>query len=236
MQKSEFSIYYNSTEHRKFFENFLSRLPDEMFSYLRIKKFQPQDRIISSAVRSEVVYFLMKGRVYAIDERIQNQQYVFTELHPVEIIGDFELFSEMKDSYATIVAADDCECISIPANMYLKWISQNAQPLFYRTKLLMKLLGNQTASGRQYFYMDYEPRCISILLQHAVLDKSGVARINITREELSGKIGCSIRTCHRIIRELTEKEWISISHGKISVDSQQLIWLKRYLDSEITKL
>ena len=236
MLKSDFLANYQLPKYKMFFDDFLDKIPDELFSYLHFREFKPRERIISSAACSESVYFLLKGKLYAVEERIQSQPCIFTELHPIAIVGDFELFSAVGYSYASVMAADFCECISMPSDLYLRWISQNAQALFYRTKFLMKLLGNQMSAGRQFFFMDYTARCVSVLLQYTMAEGGGTARIALTREELAGKIGCSLRTCQRIVKELSGDNMIELVHGKIMVRPEQRSRLKQYLENQIHRL
>lgn len=232
MLKGDFEKTYHLSKHRQFFRCFLERVPEDLASYLQLKRFQPGQQVISASTRSKSVYFLMRGKMYAVEERAQNQPYIFAELYPVEIVGDFEIFSEAEYSYASIVAADFCECISMPSDLYLKWISQDAQALFYRTKLLMKQLGNQMSAGRQFFFMDHKTRCVSILFQYMMSEEDKAVKLPVTREVLAGKIGCSLRTCQRIIKELEEEDMIEIMKGKILIRPDQRKRMQAYLEGE----
>lgn len=76
----------------------------------------------------------------------------------------------------------------------------NSDALLCRMQTLVRQLGNQTMSDRQYFHMDYETRCVSVLLQTQQPEED--SRLLLTRDELAGKIGCSLRTCHRLVQHL----------------------------------
>lgn len=229
-EKSDFERRYHLPKHKQFFQDFLNRVPEDLFPYLQVKKFESRQQVISTAVRSDSVYFLMRGKMYAVEERAQSQPYIFSEVYPVDILGDFELFSEMEYSYAAIVAAEYCECISMPAELYLKWISGDAQALFYRTRLLMKLMGSQTAAGRRFFSMDHKTRCVSVLYQYTMPGEDKEVRLSVTREELAGKIGCSLRTCQRIIKELEQEGMILVVRGKIAICPDQRERMGEYLE------
>lgn len=167
MKKQEFEARYTEDRHREFYQNFFCRFPEELLPYLTVRQFSCGETIILSAERSKTVYFLMRGKAYAIDDRVQSLPYVFVELFPVEIMGDYELFSDRDRSYASIAAAESCECIAVPSHLYLRWIVEDAKALFYRLRLLMNQLGEQSAAWRQYFFMDYSARCASQILQYA---------------------------------------------------------------------
>lgn len=229
MFKKELEKRFYLSKYKQFFESFLGRIPESMMPYVHMKVFEPREQVISAIVRSTSVYFLMKGKMYAVEEYVQSQPYIFTELNPIDIVGDFELFSETEYSYATIIAAERCECIAMPSELYLNWVSQDSLALFYRTGLLMKMLGKQTAEERQFFYMDYKTRCVSVLLQHSFSEDIKEKKMTLTREILSGKIGCSLRTCQRIIKELESEDMVHIVHGKIAVSREQHMKMEEYL-------
>lgn len=214
---------YPYPKSQTFIRDFFSNIPKSYEQYLQNKNFSTNDIVISSYTSSKTVLFLMNGRFHAIEDKIQKLPYKFIDLYPVEIVGDYELFTHADYSYATIIAAEPSECIIMPANLYISWISKNANALFLRTQLLMQQLSTQTAANRQYFHMDYTTRCISTLLQECKVNEciSSTWILSINREDLAGKIGCSLRTCHRIIQELVQKKMISILKGKILITQTQ---------------
>lgn len=231
MLKNVFKERYQRAEHREFYDSFFSRIPDEVLPYLNIKAFLPGEIMIQSVERSQAVYFLMRGKAYAIEDRIQSLPYVFVELHPVGILGDYELFADKDQSYATIAAAEPCECIAMPSSIYLEWISEDSGALFYRIRLLMNQLGEQSAAGRQYFFMDHTARCAVQILQYAVKDGPFYV-MKMTRERLAARLGCSLRTCHRVVEDLERQGLICLRKGKITVSSQQRQQLAEYLERE----
>lgn len=235
MKKHEFESRYQRAEHREFYRRFFRRMPESVLPYLYVKKFSYGETVIRSASRSETVYFLMEGKAHAIDDRVQSLPYVFVELYPVEILGDYELFAHRESSYATITAAAPCECIAMPSRVYLNWISGDAGALFYRLGLVMNQLGEQAAAGRQYFFMDCGARCASQILQYAVPEGEDFV-MRLTREQLAARLGCSLRTCHRVVEELEREGLLSVRKGKITVDGGQRERLTEYLKSRVQGL
>lgn len=235
MKKQEFEARYTEDRHREFYQNFFCRFPEELLPYLTVRQFSCGETIILSAERSKTVYFLMRGKAYAIDDRVQSLPYVFVELFPVEIMGDYELFSDRDRSYASIAAAESCECIAVPSHLYLRWIVEDAKALFYRLRLLMNQLGEQSAAWRQYFFMDYSARCASQILQYAAPQGEHYL-MGITRERLAARLGCSLRTCHRVVESLEEMGLLTLEKGKITVDAGQREGLKNYLKEKLSGL
>lgn len=222
---------------RAFLLRFLDDFPPSRVPYLQLQAFPAHHILISSLTVSRFVYILLHGTLCAMENRIQNQPFVFAKLYPGAIVGDYELFAQTDENYATILSVQPCVCLKIPADVYLDWITHSQSALLCRLQTLVRQLGDQTLSDRQYFYMDYETRCISVLLQTQPSDSAMQSgRFLLTREELAGKIGCSLRTCHRIVKHLVSKDMISLVHGKIVVDDLQRQRLQRYIQQKIDAL
>lgn len=222
---------------REFLTCFLSDFPAEYQPYLCLHRFAPHEILISSAAVSSHVFILLSGTLCAMESRVQNQPFVFAKLYPGAIVGDYELFAQTEESYATILSLQKSVCLRIPADIYLAWISRSTSALLCRLQALVRQLGNQTMSDRQYFYMDYEARCISVLLQTQPASQSDDAgRLLLTREELAGKIGCSLRTCHRLVQHLADAQFITLCRGKITLNDTQRGKLQQYLEQKIENL
>lgn len=216
---------------------FLSDFPAEYHPYLRLHSFTPHEVLISSAAVSCHVFILLSGTLCAMESRVQNLPFVFAKLYPGAIIGDYELFAQTEESYATILALQKSVCLRIPADIYLAWISRSTSALLCRLQALVRQLGDQTMSDRQYFYMDYEARCVSVLLQTQPAPQSDDGgRLLLTPEELAGKIGCSLRTCHRLVQHLADAQLITLCRGKITLSNAQRDKLQQYLGQKIENL
>lgn len=101
----------------------------------------------------------------------------------------------------------------------------------------MRQLGKQTGRDRQFFFMDYVTRCISVILDCSFSDEgTGLSLVSYTREELAGQIGCSLRTCHRIVHQLAASNYITIFHGEIAVTGEQKIKLQMLFDQKLQNL
>ena len=222
---------------RDFLTRFLSDFPDEYHPYWGLHSVAPHEVLISAAAVSSDVYILLSGTLCAMESRVQNLPFVFAKLYPGAIIGDYELFAQTEESYATILSLQKSVCVRIPADIYLAWISHSTSALLCRLQALVRQLGDQTMSDRQYFYMDYEARCISVLLQTQPASQSNDGnRLLLTREELAGKIGCSLRTCHRLVQHLADKQLITLCRGKIMLNDAQRGKLQQYLERKIENL
>ena len=61
----------------------------------------------------------------------------------------------------------------------------------------------------------------------------GSCRFKLNRELLAAKTGCSLRTIHRLMKELEEKELIGLTGGRVNVTHGQLTRLLKLLDAPL---
>ena len=121
--------------------------------------------LISTYQTSNPVFVLLDGRLQAIEERVVDIPYSFTEMHPVDIVGDYELFTGMEGHYVTLKTMEASCCARLSAASYLHWMKSDANALFLRTQMLMKELSVQTQLQRQYLFMDNRTRLLLFLLR-----------------------------------------------------------------------
>ena len=124
----------------------------------------------------------------------------------------------------TVRAWEPSVCLTIPPRFYLKWLSADSTALFFRTRLLMKKLSLQLNSSRRYLLMSYGQRCMYIICQEAgkVSPVNGIFCLKLNREFLATKTGCSLRTIHRILKEMAQKDMLALSGGKLLLTPGQL--------------
>ena len=213
-------------------ESFFSTCPPLIRNYLTLQTFPAGQLLIQAGAPCNTVYILVSGRLQAIEEKAGDIPYSFFDLSPFDIVGDYELFSEDTESYVTVRAWEPSVCLTIPPRFYLKWLSADSTALFFRTRLLMKKLSLQLNSSRRYLLMSYEERCTYVICQEAgkVSPVDGIFRLKLNREFLATKTGCSLRTIHRLLKEMEHKDMLALSGGKILLTSTQLENMMNGLD------
>lgn len=215
--------YYKKHPQLSFIKDFFRNCPETIIQYLRLLSYPANYKIIESATKCENVYFLMSGHLNTIEERVGQIPYRFCELSPVEIVGDYECFTQARYSYVTVLTSEPCELLVLPGKLYLNWMKKDAHALFIRTQLLMKQLSYQTQFDRQYMFMDYRTRCIMSLIHDCqkITPQNGIYSLSQKREELAAKLGCSLRTLQRILQEFKKEEKIQISGRSVILTQQQ---------------
>ena len=214
--------------HHSLLKQLFANCPVEVLQQMQLIRLRKNQNLISTYQTSNPVFVLLDGRLQAIEERVVDIPYSFTELHPVDIVGDYELFTGMEGHYVTLKTMEASCCARLRAASYLHWMKSDANALFLRTQMLMKELSVQTQLQRQYLFMDNRTRLLLFLLRSN--GQSG-GRIPATRERIAASIGCSVRTCNRIILTLSQEGFVDCIHGKLQISEQQRSAIKKELET-----
>ncbi len=142
--------------------------------------------------------------------------------------ADYELFTEIEGYYVTLQTKDDSILAKLTSATYLQWMKQDANALFLRTQMLVaKNYLPRLSLERQLLFMDNRTRLLLFLTR--MLPANG-GMLSITRETLASQIGCSVRTCNRMIASLSKRGILTCIHGKVHVDKKQLSKIKQKLE------
>lgn len=222
MQLSDKMLTSLPEDSRNFIKEFFLNAPNQLGFAMNTVTFATGEPLMNTFDRCTYVYILLKGRLKAIEERICDTPYHFTEIMPIEIVGDYELFTGAKGRYVTVAAAEPSLLLAIQAGSYLSWIRQDANALFLRTRMLLQQVSAQGLSERQRFFWDNRARFLSFLTLECrkAGETSFPHRVKYNREELSSLVGCSVRTSNRIIKQLIEEGLIGSYRGKIRIEKK----------------
>ena len=219
-KQSDYNIL--SEDQIQFLNHFFLHCPDSFADNIILKQYPKDHILINTDDSCAHVYIHLKGRLQAIEERTVPTVYSFTELTPIDIIGDYELFIQTKNRIITLKTLEPSTFILMPAAAYLHWIRTDANALFIRLQLIISQLTAESLSERQNIFMDNKTRLLNLVSSECNKKQfSEVIKINITHRDMASRIGCSIRTIGRIINQLQEEGLIDLYHGKIRVNHQQ---------------
>ena len=82
--------------HHSLLKQLFANCPVEVLQQMQLIRLRKNQNLISTYQTSNPVFVLLDGRLQAIEERVVDIPYSFTELHPVDIVGDYELFTGME--------------------------------------------------------------------------------------------------------------------------------------------
>ncbi len=224
-----------TAEQSDFLNHFFMNCPDSFRTNIIFKTFPPKSILINTADSCSFVYILLSGKLQAIEEQVVDMDYEFTQFPAIDIIGDYELFTQDTYRIITVAALEPSLCLVIPSNAYLSWIRTDANALFIRIKILLRQLIKQTQFERQNFFFSNRERFLFFIYKEYtdVQKTSKEITVNLTHNEIAAHLGCSLRTVNRLVKELQAEELITIIHGKIHINQKQIIRIEKIVQSKL---
>ena len=138
--------------------DYLNRLfencPDYVIRSMQYARVKKNHTIIQGGSLCDTVYIIIDGRVSGIDFQPLGNVYMFKEYVSTEVLGDFELFGDIKSYRITVRAVTECGILKIPAFVYLDWMQQDIGALFMRTRKLMNMFTNEAAKERKKLFLN----------------------------------------------------------------------------------
>ncbi len=216
-----------------FLEQFFSRCQESFFSNVMLKTYPANHTLIDTNDTCSYVYILLKGRLQAIEESVVDEPYSFTEIHAIEIVGDFELFTKTPSRIITLTTLEKSLFLIIPAIDYISWLKNDTNALFIRTQMLIRQIVSQTKYDRHNFFLDNRTRLLYFLFKecNTAANSAFPVKISFTRQEISNRLGCSLRTVNRAISALQKENILSLRHGKIYISSEQYQFIRKYVNN-----
>lgn len=221
-------LQLSEEKHHAFLKQLFAHCPQQVYASMELMRWKKHETLISTHASSNAVYVLLQGHLQAIEERVVDIPYSFADVRPIDIVGDFELFTGVEGHYVSLETLEPSIGFRIPSPIYLEWIKSDANALFIRTQMLMKEMSVQTQRQRQQLFLDNRSRML--LFVYRSLPQQG-GRIQATREQIASQIGCSVRTCNRIILTLSKEGLLHCVHGKLVVEEAQMAHIKKELDA-----
>lgn len=221
-------------EQGMYFMKMFEHIPDEVVKRIQYRKVKKNQMIIRAGDSSDTVYIILTGSVTGVDYQWAGNAYVFMDFYRMDVVGDFEVFAGIDKYTVSIRAAKDSELLCVPSNIYLKWMKQDVNALFIRTKKLMNTLVSEKKNERKNLFLSCKDRLIIYLVHSYEENGKGKEeyRVKKTQAELADGIGFSVRSVQRSILSLKENGNIAIKNGKISISNTQYFLLKEYINNK----
>lgn len=74
--------------HHDMLKQLFANCPAKIMQQMQLIRMRKNRNLISTYQSSSAVFLLLSGRLQAIEERVVDIPYSFTELQPVDIVGD----------------------------------------------------------------------------------------------------------------------------------------------------
>ncbi|QXM05123.1 Crp/Fnr family transcriptional regulator [Crassaminicella indica] len=213
-------------------EKLLKNMPEDVKKRCVIKNFPAKSIMLKKDAEVKYVYIHLFGTLRVLNEFANGNIYGFAYIDSTDFVGALEILAEESQIACTVEAVTDCTALRMSKEDFLKWFEKDI--LFSTTiaRLLAKKFYPTIYRNGAVFMHSAMDSLISFIIkfvEYDIQDKA-VVLINKKRQHIADELGISLRTVHRIIKNLKENELITVEKGKIYVNKKQYEKLINMID------
>ena len=188
-----------SRERFLYLDNFFKNCPDKVIKSIIHARVPRHHYLLRAGEACTRVIIVMNGKLEGIDNQLPGNFYVFTDYTGVEILGDYELFGDLPQYQISIQTQTSCDILTIPAGIYMEWVSQDVNALFLRIKMIMRTTVNEGPRERKYQFLECKDRMVLYLTdRYTKYGEQNDYILQKKQPELAEQLGFNVRTVQRL--------------------------------------
>ena len=193
---------------------------EEFLSHCHRRRYPAKSTIIYAGDQGDTLYYIIKGSVTVVIEDDNNgKEMILAYLNPGDFVGEMGLFDQEHRS-AWIRTKTECEEGEISYAKFVELSHKYPAFLFAISKQIAQRLRDTTRKVSDLAFLDVTGRVARTLLDlckepDAMTHPDGM-QIKITRQEIGRIVGCSREMVGRVLKDLKERELVSVA-GKTMV-------------------
>ncbi len=202
-------------------EQVIEFMPDSIRRQINYRTFLPGEAVVRKGERADHVFILTKGTTRVSNEFASGQRYSFAKQTVPDLIGDLEVLAEQEYFSTTNEAVTTCEVIAMSADTFKQWMKRdNHFACAIAQMLAKKMYPTSNENGRIKFQPSIQ-RLQQYLIKRLNDSPSELFVLHSNRQQIADEIGTSVKTVNRGVNKLCEANFISLFHGKISINPEQ---------------
>jgi CRP/FNR family cyclic AMP-dependent transcriptional regulator len=193
---------------------------EEFLSHCHRRRYPAKSTIIYAGDQGDTLYYIIKGSVtVVIEDDSDGKEMILACLNPGDFVGEMGLFDQEHRS-AWIRTKTECEVGEISYGKFVELSHKHPEFLFAISKQIAQRLRDTTRKVSDLAFLDVTGRVARTLLDlcrepDAMTHPDGM-QIKITRQEIGRIVGCSREMVGRVLKDLEERELVSVA-GKTMV-------------------
>ena len=193
---------------------------EEFLSHCHRRRYPAKSTIIYAGDQGDTLYYIIKGSVtVVIEDDNDGKEMILAYLNPGDFVGEMGLFDQEHRS-AWIRTKTECEVGEISYAKFVELSHKYPAFLFAISKQIAQRLRDTTRKVSDLAFLDVTGRVARTLLDlckepDAMTHPDGM-QIKITRQEIGRIVGCSREMVGRVLKDLKERELVSVA-GKTMV-------------------
>ncbi|MCB5954577.1 Crp/Fnr family transcriptional regulator [Enterococcus sp. CWB-B31] len=195
--------------------------------------FEPKETIIMRGDFPEYVYFILSGIVVGARNYEDGNEYDYFQLEKSNgSVGLLEILAQKEETIATITCLTKVEAVRVPSSVVYEWVMEDIELLQLSAGLLAKDLYDRSGNDGLLYRFEGVNRLRYFLVSYYEEKRNSevkLVEVQETREKIGNKLGMSVRTVGRSLRNLRENHEIISEQRKIYIGVEEYHRLKEQL-------
>jgi len=184
-------------------------------------RYPAKSLIIYAGDKPDVLYYITEGSVAVLMEDDEGKEIVLAYLNKGDFFGELGLFEESSDRSAWVKARTECTLSEIGYAKFRQLAHDDSDLLFELSGQMAARLRKTSRKVGDLAFLDVTGRIARTLLDlttepDAITHPDGM-QIKITRQEIGKIVGCSREMAGRVLKDLEERELVSVAGKTIVV-------------------
>jgi CRP/FNR family cyclic AMP-dependent transcriptional regulator len=224
------------SERKAYLNELFLHAPFFIFQVMELVEYKKGTVFIREKKPADCVYFLIDGRVQAIEHRVLGTSYNFTHYNAFESFGTMESLLDYDRFKTTLVTDTDCKFLVMNREDYQKWTEEDSHALKMISKETCEYLLTEARRDRLLRFLSGKDSLL--MLMALTYEEShtgdGKCEFELTRQQLSEFSGLSLRTVNRAVQSLEEEGFWTHNRGKFAINEKQYQKIKEYMNGFVS--
>jgi CRP/FNR family cyclic AMP-dependent transcriptional regulator len=193
---------------------------DNLLRHCHRRRYPAKTGIIYAGDQPDALYYITEGSVSVVIEDENGHEIVLAYLNAGDFFGELGLFSKDSSRSAWVRTRAACEIAEISYTRFHQVAQEDPAIVLFLARQMAERLRRTSRKVGDLAFLDVTGRVARTLIDlckepDAMTHPDGM-QIRITRQELGRIVGCSREMVGRVLKDLEERELISVA-GKTMV-------------------
>lgn len=212
----------------------IRNMPRRFYSRIEVCTYTDGKLLVQKGIENPYIFFLIYGQVKIQNEYFNGKVFSYAVKPAPGLVGLLEFFAEELVSTSTVRSIGETLLLRIKKPDFSSWVSNDFNAYQLCTKYFAKQMYPSIAKTGIMNAYSKKRTFVNYLVQQYEMDvkRQGEHRILQTREDLANSMGMSQRTIYRLVDELVNDGFLTISKGKLFIGRDQLRRMREYQESD----
>lgn len=237
MREAEALIKKLDMESQVYLNRYFANAPCWLMDSFQVVRVPKGTAFINEGEKADTIYILMRGKVVAVDYRVQEMAYGFITFQSMEVFGAMEILVDMDRYKTTLETTKDSIFLKISREIFEKWLKNDLTAFRMQTRRTGRYLLEEVRKERLYVLMQGVERVYLALYE--MYQSSGAedtCSIYVSRKDFAEMTGLSERTITRTLKNLEERGCITRDGWNILMTKEQFSQIQSLIEDKIMEI